>query len=772
MAKNRFAGRVTLNSATGSAGVFTVNMTFADLEGVFSGTSCLVGDSVFFDTGASETGTITRFDLTAISSKTASTVVGTLTYNAGDANPGGAPDLSFNVSERGFITRRSTARGVAALPDGSVQGLPSKLATHVRNEDFFARLDAAGGAVDPAVLASKLDVLRDWNAATNTPTITAGTAITDRTWFRVTVAGARNVTGALVSFSVDDLIVWNATTSTWVHVPSTSFQSPQLYNWFRGGISGKKMAWVGDSTTFVIFNTPQLQTYLNTRHVNNAGSALFGITNAWFGSNGNTLLNHLAGTPAGFGIDDVIAAAPNVIVFCYGINDCRLQASAPTLGDLIARITTAVNKYREKLPNADILLRMPNSFLTTDVGAQGFVVPNSWAQGATDLLRNAYRALENRWPNVRLLDTQKSIFPEASLATHVNMGDQIHPSVTGGYTGIIDAVAAELGVIQTYHKGLADDARAGGYIDEFVRYANATLDSKEYELITTGTYSSQGSGFIDFAGEIKYIGHFLSGDVVNMAGQFAFALPSSFSQILSGSIIRLSGLGAGVPTYAQTGGIVSVYRRKFAGIALAKNYLPDSDVYPFQVRVSAGSGAGANFIRLVPLQGRPASDVFNVTAEDTLIHPTLGPVSLSTGSFSRFSNSGIQINRSATDFTMPAGTYDVFVVGPTRNLDQTQAIFSAIGALTPGTARCGIVRGGVYKNFVASLGTNGTTTTTIELRDSGVLLATITFLANNGTPTIAYVSTSQFSMLSGSTLSAVITAAGASAADLVITIGG
>lgn len=548
----------------------------------------------------------------------------------------------------------------------------------------------------------------------------------------------------------------------------------QLPNWFIGGLSGKKLAMVGDSTTYLLQVGTANLNYINNQYVANPGSPLYGVTLQWFGANGNTLANFLANAPSGYGIQDVIAAAPNAVILSYGINDVRLAANGWTLATFTAQLKSAVNQILAALPKCDIVLRMPNSFLTTDVGAAGYVVPNSNAQAASDILRLSYQACIGQWPNVIVWDS-RNIFPNTCPALSSSMTDQLHPSITGasgsGFQQIIDGTFSLLGVSQYAPQALINDAQTASYTADFSTFPNVVYSSGDYSLVTSGAWVTQGSTYLIFSGNQNAIGSFRTGDVVWQNGQAAFALPFGFTQTASGANIQLGGLGAGVPSYAQAGGVVAVYRRTYAGIFAAKSYVGNAQ-YPYSVRLNGAVAAGNGYIRI---QTNPYSDYLSAAAmcafssSDTMLHPTLGAVSLSGSSVSEFSNDTLQINKGGTDFTMPAGASEVFIVGASRRVIQDVLDFAYAGALASAVVRQVVAVGGIFTKCQATLGTAGSTTTTVVIARNGTTVLTLTFAASATTPTLTWAAASQFICLPGRTITATITA-GTGAADLAIAV--
>jgi lysophospholipase L1-like esterase len=213
---------------------------------------------------------------------------------------------------------------------------------------------------------------------------------------------------------------------------------PALSQWFAGGITGKTICFVGDSTTS---NATALFDGLDKYSAD--GQPLHGVGAILnYGENGASLYAFLANQVV-HGIDATLAANADLYVIGYGINDVRLGNT--TEDQLVAMLTDTVDRIRAEVPNADIVLRMPNSLLTTDVNGYHYVQPNESAQAYSTLLHDAYLRLENRWSNVVVLDTQDIVFGTESLPSSPFMTDQLHPSADG-YVALAQALVALIGV--------------------------------------------------------------------------------------------------------------------------------------------------------------------------------------------------------------------------------------------------------------------------------------------------------------------------------------
>lgn len=150
-----------------------------------------------------------------------------------------------------------------------------------------------------------------------------------------------------------------------------------------------------------------------------------------FGSNGSSLDRYLDDQERQTAIRD---AAPTLIELSIGINDLRLDQT--NRDEFTALLTGYVETLRADLPDAEILLSVPASLSTQDVGGVGYLVgadgtvnPAGMAQRITDDLRSAYLSVAERVPGVVLLDVQTELTgTEADASPEPQyLSDQIHP---------------------------------------------------------------------------------------------------------------------------------------------------------------------------------------------------------------------------------------------------------------------------------------------------------------------------------------------------------
>lgn len=238
-----------------------------------------------------------------------------------------------------------------------------------------------------------------------------------------------------------------------------------------------KVVFLGDSTSV---DSLAVEMYdMLKEYMTQAGMPLAGMSTSNIiagGNNGSTLASWLADAAAAnsqpFSGEDLIAAAPDLVVASFGLNDIRLGLT--TTAVLITRLQALVAFVRTNLPNADILLRMPNSLTSTVVGTDYVDVITH--QEATDRLRAAYLAMEGTSPYVVVANTQELLFGVTARATSVLMYDELHPS-TAGYRLLAYVLAGIIGR----------------------QKSSTTLTSRGGRTQYTGRVSAAGNGYFQLA---------------------------------------------------------------------------------------------------------------------------------------------------------------------------------------------------------------------------------------------------------------------------------
>jgi lysophospholipase L1-like esterase len=333
---------------------------------------------------------------------------------------------------------------------------------------------------------------------------------------------------------------------------------PHLTNWFANGISKKVICIVGDSTTSDA--TASFSEFSN--FYVKEGQGLYGVGSILnYGENGASLAAFLA-DQVPYGITETIAAQADLYVLSYGINDVRLGHT--TEAQLTALLTTAVNKIRAGVPKADIVLRMPNSFLSVDMSNYGFVQPNAQAPAYSTILRNAYMHLQDHWTNVAVLNTQDDVFGRASLTSSPYMANQIHPS-DAGYVALAQELVGLIGVTVPYSSTQAAAALAGNPSAPYTIYPRVVEDTDVYNLVATGRWvasSARGfsNGYVDLSWPANKAGDIHCGDLMQMDANHVFGIPPSCVVIPLGGNTRVYNMGGTLPPVTVTGGTINIWR--------------------------------------------------------------------------------------------------------------------------------------------------------------------------------------------------------------------
>lgn len=164
MSLSAFQAAVIVNSAvetvTGS-GNWTLDLSIRDHEGVYTAMDTSVGDIVVLDTSATDIGTLSRYSITNVISKTPFGAVVQVLYESNNNAP--SPDISaYATNEPGLITRKTTNYSLLNLPSLAIQGLSDKFAFYLINYMSIAIVDNITGGAGG-------DVKSDWAALSTDP---------------------------------------------------------------------------------------------------------------------------------------------------------------------------------------------------------------------------------------------------------------------------------------------------------------------------------------------------------------------------------------------------------------------------------------------------------------------------------------------------------------------------------------------------------------------------------------------------------------------------
>lgn len=430
--------------------------------------------------------------------------------------------------------------------------------------------------------------------------------------------------------------------------------SAALTRWFRGGIAGKTIVFLGDSTTS---NAVYMFNRLTGYH-NDPGGALYGVADADFvnqGNNGLSLEGYLAGSGGAYTLANAYAAAGDLYVISYGINDVRLGLTSQA--QLTARLTTLVDLLRANVPNADIILRIPNPLLTEDVGgnhwvtsAGGTVNPAGAAQDYTDRMYYAYKALENKWPNVVIWDTQRLVFGRVSdtLANSVYMVDQLHPNQLG-YEALANSFASLFGIpSQVVSSIRADRAVTGSASAPWLIDPSVLEDTGRFELIADATFGNQDAGVGTLDLTWAYASRIKKGDVIRMGDYPPFQLSPTSSYTIAQTTstnTRITGLSSllSSPAKPMTSGPVRIYRPKAVGGLKIESLAKQIEAYPYR-RLGYVGGGATNALDIVadPNEDR-AANYWRLAVGDIVQIEGQSPITLTSSQLGAASGSNLRI---------------------------------------------------------------------------------------------------------------------------------
>jgi hypothetical protein len=459
------------------------------------------------------------------------------------------------------------------------------------------------------------------------------------------------------------------------------YLSSKLTNWRRKlseSPATAKMIFVGDSTSDFISSTGLLIKNHIEQFCIGWGDPLDGFLLANMpnmGSNGNSIKNFYDNPTGTKNLNDVIAAAPDLIVFSYGINDVRVNLM--TAQELKAYIINCINAFRQALPNTDIILRMPSSFLIPSTDT--FIKQGSYAslavaaQAQTDILYTAYKELENYWPNVVLWDSQNSVFGRTVQPSSVLMVDEIHSKGDIVVEELIKLIAPSKTISPIKAKALTYTNTLGpgtNYADAYTIDITALDYNEVYLKVIEGRYNTSGSGYLDILCDANKARDLLRvGDIISFGGKQSFKLPLSGVSFLvqTASVLRI--INTELPVTGMTKGIMKVYRHKYAGIHALEAYVKNTSSYPYKRAFNLANKANGYIILntandygiLLPPVPRLDPSDYLVQNGDVLVFGDGVAVTLTNATFQNFNGSGqLWINMSGTDFSNRIGPVFVF----------------------------------------------------------------------------------------------------------------
>jgi hypothetical protein len=179
-----FNGKVTIHAVEDTSGGAQTNWriqsSFVDNTGRYLGGDVAVGDVIFVDTGAFDTGTITMYEITSVVAASFDSFTLDVLYSTSNANPAGAPDLNVAIEVPGLVARRSPNLQLSALASPGLQTLPDVFLSAVSNDNTFHIVDNIGGGI------ASLSVAQGQSDVTIVPNVGQSVAIPGAT---LTTAG-------------------------------------------------------------------------------------------------------------------------------------------------------------------------------------------------------------------------------------------------------------------------------------------------------------------------------------------------------------------------------------------------------------------------------------------------------------------------------------------------------------------------------------------------------------------------------------------------------
>lgn len=167
MSASVFQASITLTTTpvetSYGSGIWTMDFAFLDYEGTYNGLNVLVGDVIVLDTSSTDPGTLSRYIINTIYSKSTTTLSVRATYDTGNVYP--SPDLGgYDISIPGLITRKTPNYSLLNLPSLQIQLLPDKFAFYLinyMNNDIVDNITGGGGGT--------VTTKPDWNALPSDP---------------------------------------------------------------------------------------------------------------------------------------------------------------------------------------------------------------------------------------------------------------------------------------------------------------------------------------------------------------------------------------------------------------------------------------------------------------------------------------------------------------------------------------------------------------------------------------------------------------------------
>jgi hypothetical protein len=359
----------------------------------------------------------------------------------------------------------------------------------------------------------------------------------------------------------------------------------------------------------------------------NENTPLAGVTVYHCGDNGQSAQGHIVGTGV-FPLSYIVSLQADLYVSSFLINDVRLGGT--DLATATSRLQTIYDALAAAKAGTCVMMRIPNTLLSTDPGGTGFVSPLTSAQAYSDLMAAAYRSLYSSRPTAYIWDTRKTIWDgDACKTTTPLMGDILHPSGLG-QSAAADDFARLVGMPFGYQRSQSDAAFSASPTTPWTVYPAILEDQRYFRLITTGKVNSSGAGYIIIDPQNKAESqNSLAGDVIWQDGSTPFVQSGSGTNVSGAAGYMQIGMTSPVSLTAKNR--IRVFRQLGLGDAEILVRLGSPDQFPFSVPVTVAA-AGNGFVYINPTLSTDTR-LNDIQASDNLVIQGVTPLVLTGATF-------------------------------------------------------------------------------------------------------------------------------------------
>lgn len=393
----------------------------------------------------------------------------------------------------------------------------------------------------------------------------------------------------------------------------------------------------------------------------------------------------------------------------------------------------------------------------------------AYAQRYTDEIRAVYLSLQNVWPNVIVVDIPTLVFGTTCLPNSPGLQDQLHPSQTLGYSSEARWIVWASSRKQPFSRTRAQMARLINPTAPWTIYPREVEDPSYYtSVIKYGRVPNPiAAGAPSFAIDLGQnlatslqapysvdpdaIGtgaterdtlSIMAGDFVQ-AGPLTLRLPTAGAVLISGtSFLQLQPMGSAIPANIPANVPVTVWRSKYYHDTNLQQYMDQTRSWPSRYRVLVSANT-ANAVTFTAVPGDVPIWQHQPEAGNVLIVPGNAPIVLAPSKVLAQA-SGITIQQAGGNFNLlslaqgfgygfvfspkPQKVPEELARGPIAELVIPGPLSSSLSGQAMPARVPGIISAG---GTVATLSTDGTTPTVINLLKNSFLVATISFPANS-----------------------------------------